>query len=816
MRGVRVQWRQPVILVSLALIALHLSYEQGPLCAETTPATGNDSKQSVVFVIDVSTSMLDILDDLKTALKQYVKESNPGDSIAIVTFGKSASLHYRKTIATSSDVDAMIKFCEKLSCPEEYTYIPYGLNKGIEELSGFYKKDPSAIHILVLMSDGKNNPPENLPQERMITYEQIKERYFSRFKPGKDWYISYVALKGVPDLDLAQFVNECRGNTVRLHADKKPEGWARAGTSENGSRLIRQIINEARISPGPGLKVEEGNMLNLGAAVLPATVRIPLMVKPLRGRPEGEKIAVETALLTSFASTKVMAEVRPGTIVCGEKETRAEVTLSLTGVWQDDILGTLIFRPEGSSILIVQPPQFQFRFEKPPRILIGRYRPELGDAEWAPIDQLDLGSLEAGTTLEENLMLKLDGAVPDRFRIVATPNIKLPDGVTCSANVDLTGILQKTANVKITVQADTNAEIQEGDNWHGELVLTSTPPVLFSQNPVPLKVFRTRLPSGPGGNEGGRSFFRDLRFVAWMSENWKTVGIFGGPPALLLLLLSTLGYMRWKAYTSRFVALDGWFIVLDKPKDVELQNIDLKTLSEKLHKSALTIGSDPACDICIPKDKVDKQHAQLRSGREGTPTPVYLKALGLSDVKVNHAPVDEEVKLQDRDLIDIGGYQFIYSNSHLKQVVVHYKDGDVRYGIPLTWNIEEEGFVLRPEGKGAEEMQVYIPFRDLKGVFFVKHFDKEIAKKMKVASIFARKDHVFIEFKDGEKIEGFTVQDYKPDSPRFFVVPKKEPGKDDNNICILVERRFAKDIKLLAKGAGSSAQTSESNQQQSR
>jgi pSer/pThr/pTyr-binding forkhead associated (FHA) protein len=802
--------------MALLILGLFAFFPLDALCAETGALSEESSKHSVVFVIDVSTSMYDILDSLKSALKQYVRESSSGDSIAIVTFGESSKLHFRKTIADSDDVDKMVKFCDELTCPDEYTYFPGGLNKGIEELSRFYKEDPSGVHILVLLSDGKSNPPKDLPEERVVTYEQIKERYFSRFKPGRDWYISYVALRGVPDIDLAQFVAECRGSTIELRAEERPKGWRRTGSSGDDEPQIPPVISEARLYPGPGLKVEEDSMLNLGVACLPATVRIPLFIKPMRGKPAGEVIDVETTLLSSLASTRITAEVKPPQIVCGKTKTQADIMLSLTGVWQDELLGILSFRPSGSSILIIQPAQFQFRFEKPPRVIIGRYRPELGDAAWEPIERLDLGSLEAGGLVEGTLVLELEGVAPGReFKLEGTPNIELPSGVTCSADVDLTGILQKKAFIKVLAEAHEKAEIPEGDKWDGELVLKSVPPAIFSQNPLPLRVFRTRAINKPPDSTGIRSFYAKLPFLEWILENWKKAGLVGGGPALILLLLGAFGYLKWKAYASRFVALDGWLIILEKPQGVEIQNIDLKTLSQKLHRSALVIGSDPACDICVPKDKVDKQHAQLRSGREGTPTPVYIKPFGLSDVKVNHAPIDGEVKLQDRDLIDVGGYQFIYSNSHLKQVVVHYKDGDVRYGIPLTWNIEEEGFVLRPEGKGAEEMQAYIPFRDLKGVFFVKHFDKEIAKKMKVSSIFAHKDHVFIEFKDGEKIEGFTVQDYKPDAPRFFVVPKKDPGKDDNNICILVERRFARDIKLLARGTGSPAPAPKPEQPQS-
>ena len=178
-----------------------------------------------------------------------------------------------------------------------------------------------------------------------------------------------------------------------------------------------------------------------------------------------------------------------------------------------------------------------------------------------------------------------------------------------------------------------------------------------------------------------------------------------------------------------------------------------------------------------------------------------MKGLGLSDVKVNKTIIDEEVVLNDRDVIEIGTFQFMYSNSHLKQVVVHYRDGDVKHGVPLTWNIEEKGFVLRPEDESAMEPQAYISFRDLKAVFFVKDFDKEIARKMNFSRIFAEKDHVIVDFQDGEKMEGYTVKGYSPKATRFFMVPKADTGKEENNICVLVERGATRKITVLNREA---------------
>jgi len=117
----------------------------------------------------------------------------------------------------------------------------------------------------------------------------------------------------------------------------------------------------------------------------------------------------------------------------------------------------------------------------------------------------------------------------------------------------------------------------------------------------------------------------------------------------------------------------------------------------------------------------------------------------------------------------------------------------------MTWNIEEEGFLFRPEGRGAADLQVFIPFKDLKAVFFVKDFDKELARKIKRADIYAKKDRIAVTFRDGERIEGFTMRKFDPKAPRFLMVPKEEPDKEENNICVLVERKFTTEVTLVDK-----------------
>ncbi len=684
----------------------------------------------------------------------------------------------------------MLDFCDELACSEEYTYITAGFNAGLRELYRFYQENPSRHQVLVLISDGKNNPPKTLEKEDIIQYDDIRDRFFSKFEPGKDFFVSYITLKNVRDPKLADFVRtRCRGNEVSLLASD--DAQLGTPTSETPS------LSVAEIRPNSGLHVERDQTIDFGSAWLPTTVEIPLLVRRLRGY-AGEQAIRVTPLLMDFGATRqLLAEVSPAEIRVGAEVVRERITLSISGVWDEEINGALLFEPKEQTMLIINPPQIPFRFGKPPKFVIRKATADKNG--WKPIDWLTVGPLQPNGECHEQLILDLEGsAPPEGIDVRAVPDIRLPDGVTCTAKVILEQLFTaKTATVLVKAAAEKNVALKQNTQFTGKLRFDSSVASLsYSQGGViPLKIFTA---SHEDGTPPPRPVGTAPLVWQWASEN-QILLIIGAAFLSLVVLLGVVVRIRLKIYSSRLNPLEGLLVVLENPLSTDFENIDLKELSEKSKKSKLIIGSDPASHILIPHDSVDKSHAQIRSGKEGKPTPVYIRGLGVSDVLVNNFIIDKEIKLEDRDIIDIGEFQFLYSNSYLKQVVVHYKDGDVRYGVLLTWNIDEEGFVLQPEGKGAEDLQIYVPFKDLKAVFFVKDFDKEIARKINLSEIHAKKDHIIVRFQDGERIEGYTIRDYDPKTTRFFIMPKIEPGKEENNVCVLVERRFTQKVKVLGK-----------------
>ncbi len=715
-----------------------------------------DSKNTV-FIIDVSTSMFDIVDDLKEALKDYIGESKVGDSIAVVSFGAGAQLHYRKTINGPGDLEKILHFCDTLGCTDEFTYIPCGLNKGFEELYRLYQEKPASESLLVLMSDGINHPPDNIDKESVLTYDFIEKEFLPEFSPGKDWFITYVALKGQLDPELADFVNKCRGSVIEV-----------------GGKLLGGISEVQLQSSCP---VDDGSLLDMGVACLPMRRRIPILIKPIRGRPAGKRIQVEGVIPDDPLGTRLDLTVKPAEIICPKKPQQIELELSVNGEWTEALQGTINFSPPDGMLLLIHPSHLLFRARKPPKILVGKYDKEVKDYEWNKEVYLTLGPLKkAGDSKQDTFALKLEGQLPPgKINIDAVPQIALPAGIDCLVDVDVAELIKNgMTTVSVTATAAKDLALMGNEEWDGNVSLRTSSEVLLPENPLHLRV---------------HSKVTHVN-VKWTGLIWRIM-------LALLLSFVVVGLIAFAAKTQqkRFVPAEGTLLILDSPKGLQLENINLKKISERVRKKRLLIGNGSSADINLLHKSVEKRHAVIRVTRKLRTTSLFIKSLGLADVAVNNKNIQEETKLSDRDIIRIGEFQFLFSNSQLKQVVVHYSDGDVKYGIPLSWNIEEKGFLLQSEKDGSAPM--FVLFKDLKAVFFVKHFDKEIARKMKISSIFAQKDHLIVHFRDKENLEGYTIKEYSPEAPRFFLVPRSVADREENNICVLVERSFTDKITVL-------------------
>jgi len=432
---------------------------------------------------------------------------------------------------------------------------------------------------------------------------------------------------------------------------------------------------------------------------------------------------------------------------------------------------------------------------KPIEIDLCKYLPETEEFVCKNINELGLGPIAAGETIEKRLRLKMrEIDAQESLRIFAALDIVLPDGVRCSVAVDTDDVSNGIVDILIDLHIDDGVRILPGSEWKGRLVLTSPDQIVkFSQDGIiPLRFF---APEARQAARLGQPSFKPKMRTVWLYF-WPIIGI-----CLLIVVMQAVG-QHGPRIIRRInpVQLHGWLLVTDSPAGVEVDDIDLQRLGREIRDSSFVIGRSERADIRLPHTSVDKWHARIYGLKRGSRIRMYIKNIGISKVDVNFSRIYQSViELGDRDVIEIGEFQFFYTVSHLQQVVVHFKDGSVRHGVLQTWNMEGDSFSLLHRDKAGNETATHIDFSELKGIFFIQEYDEKIAKKIRRRAKSGKKDHIVVEFLDGEQMEGHIVGRYDPEAPRFLIAPLSKKKEDQNILCVLVERSFTKSVLLVKK-----------------
>jgi len=124
---------------------------------------------------------------------------------------------------------------------------------------------------------------------------------------------------------------------------------------------------------------------------------------------------------------------------------------------------------------------------------------------------------------------------------------------------------------------------------------------------------------------------------------------------------------------------------------------------------------------------------------------------------------------------------------HLKLVAV-FKSGRIIKGTAYKLDLAGETFHMLRIGGHHHGRRQQIRFSDLKAICHVKSFDGPLRVPSGPPSsrqTFTSGKRVTVHFVDGEFVEGFVHSRYRPDSPRFNLIPANTDG---NVISMIVER----------------------------
>jgi len=128
------------------------------------------------------------------------------------------------------------------------------------------------------------------------------------------------------------------------------------------------------------------------------------------------------------------------------------------------------------------------------------------------------------------------------------------------------------------------------------------------------------------------------------------------------------------------------------------------------------------------------------------------------------------------------------------KVVAHFKDGKTQRGFTQDFRPDGDEFHLLPSEGGGIPSRIRI--EDLKALFYVKDYGamrRQVDRTKRFGSAALQGQRTVVEFKDGEKIWGFT-EEYAANSRGFFFIPA---DPQENNTRIFIINSSVKQIQFI-------------------
>ncbi len=771
---------------------------------------GAQSGNDLVLVVDVSTSMRQLFPEVRERLYQEIDQAHVGDRVVLVTFGEGAHLVARRRVRGPADRAYIRALVQSLVPVQRATYVTKGLDRGFRELEALFQKSPDRERRLLWLSDNKNNPPALLGDD-VLTLADLRETH-TETTPGGEWFAFDAPLAERLGAEVGEFLQ-----------------WVRRSRFYLGLRESRVALGAF---PGPEVTVQ-------------TTLHFVPQHSALAGLEFLVLARVTEATDPSAQPRDVL--VQPGTVTVQAAEWGQAFTLAFEappGAYS----GYLIFESYAPENFLVEPERIPLTLtlEAPP--LRPAQEPELptviaeqADDSHAPaVDvaarrlgradrPLVFGPVAPGRRYEQTLTVRPTVPVaPERVRLET--RMPLPEGFQLHSSVTRDG-----TDLRVRLTLDVDKDVRMEDVVRTGMAITGR--VRFHADDANVRLHPAArdlvVELAPAPAPGSRSPAAPRRAPA--DTAMPSVSLGGGiqrmaadavtprppqpepaspsrpqradPPAPrpplpdvgtwlrrtgyarsgLLVLGASLGlWVGVLAFRRRAkpTTLFGELVVVRDPGRRKLRDLNLRRIGARRGREVLQIGAGGRADIRLRHPSVRELHARvLTEARDGEIHVVLDPARG-ADIRVNDQAVTEPRLLQDKDLLALGDYLFLFSAPQgRRRAVVQFIDGSVLEGTPVDWNIAQPNFQLLVERPGAPDEVAHVQFADLKAVFFVSetHRDAPAAWGPGTQQL---GEELRVEFSDGDTLAGYAVNGYTDYAQRFYVVPK---GQTDM-VSVLVER----------------------------
>ena len=757
-----------LFIIAIVLCASIFS-SLAPLLAEASSRA--EKNQDIVFLVDISSSMSDMFGDVKAAILEYIGQTKPGDNVILISFGERVTLRFRQTITSKADIKRIERELKDLEPTEYSTYITGALDRGLEELRLLERKNPEHLRTMVLLSDGKNNPPASIAAS--LTFDEISNRYPQLLqRPGTAFF--YLSLGENPDQQVLSFMEGTEGSSFDL-------GMGVSEATDAAAKRTQLAMAQIFVEPVS---------IDLGTVLGPkATATVSLAFLPARGNPSGRVITTDvSARFRGNPSWKTIIEVEPIAITCSSSPWSEDLKIKIDSLHEGTVVGTLEFTTPPGQVLFINPREI------PITMTIGQPHMRVMQEK-----KLRFGPVYPDSKFQETQTITL---VPNeaaaRGIVRARPDVVVPEGMAISTRIEKHDDVQ---DLMVTVSTDESFKSTHSMTIEGGIRLFGEgQQVSFSRDEIEIQI--EVAPTAPKGGA-----VRDT--IAELLSGYGRYVAYALIAVLLLLIVGMGGY--WWLRLRPQSSLEGMLVLIHMkrraPGKNKMVKVNLHSIGKSIRRDTVILGSSKDAGITLPHKSVAAYHCEIAAQLAKGTKRILIEPVGTNSVIVNLHKIKEPTPLSDRDLIEIGAYTFRFENAHpYKQIVVRYLDGRILKGTPATWDIESDGFSLLPRDSlpGSDE-EIFVSFADLKAVYFVRDFDGQIGKKIVSPASQIRGIHMKLTFHDGEVVDGYTSEGYTPTSERFYFFPADQSG---NTISMVVERDNLKNLEIFRRpGRGDAADT---------
>ncbi|MCP4137630.1 MAG: VWA domain-containing protein [bacterium] len=198
-------------------------------------------KKDVILVLDTSLSMKghggrNILEKVKKSIAGFIdKKVEDGDRVTFITFDTEIRLHPPMIMDDDNDRDILKKFISMTEAKGQWTYIYKMLKAVIHKAGELEKKDGDRQTVIIVMTDGLDDPPPNQKKSR-FNLEKIAQQY-----NAENWWFYLV--------DLSEMKKDKKLATVdkKLEAEIKkaiPHSKRIDGSKKDPSEVIEKDLKE--------------------------------------------------------------------------------------------------------------------------------------------------------------------------------------------------------------------------------------------------------------------------------------------------------------------------------------------------------------------------------------------------------------------------------------------------------------------------------------------------------------------------------------------------------------------------------------------